>query len=52
MIDLHTHTTYSDGTDNLITLLKKAEKANLNTLSITDHVTCKAYDELKYIDAK
>lgn len=52
MIDLHTHTTYSDGTDNLITLLKNAEKANLNVLSITDHVTCKAYNELRQIDVK
>lgn len=52
MIDLHTHTTYSDGTDNLIRLLKNAEKVNLKVLSITDHVTCKAYDELKRIDPK
>lgn len=52
MIDLHTHTTYSDGADDLITLLKNAEKAKLEVLSITDHVTCKAYEELKYIDIK
>lgn len=52
MIDLHTHTSYSDGTDNLITLLKNAQKANLDALSITDHVTCKAYEELQHIDVK
>ena len=50
MIDLHTHTTYSDGTDNVITLLKNAEKSKLDVLAITDHVTCKAYEELKHID--
>ena len=52
MIDLHTHTTYSDGTDTLIDLLKNAEKAKLEFLSITDHVTCEAYNELKQIDVK
>ena len=52
MIDLHTHTTYSDGTDDLITLLKNAEKAKLKVLSITDHVTCEAYEELKHVDIK
>ena len=50
MIDLHTHTTYSDGTDDVITLLKNAEKSNLEVLSITDHVTCEAYKELKHIE--
>ena len=41
MIDLHTHTTYSDGTDNLISLLKKAEKAKLEVLSIIKKNRCK-----------
>ncbi|MDO5556365.1 MAG: PHP domain-containing protein [Clostridia bacterium] len=50
MIDLHTHTTYSDGTDDLTTLLINAEKSNLKVLSITDHVTCKSYEELSYMD--
>ena len=45
MIDLHTHTTYSDGTDNLTTLLKNAENSHIEVLSITDHVTCEAYKE-------
>lgn len=52
MIDLHTHTTYSDGTDDLITLLKNAEALQLEVLSITDHVTCKAYEKLKHMDRK
>lgn len=50
MIDLHTHTTYSDGADSLTTLLTNAEKEKLEVLSITDHVTCKAYEELKHIN--
>ncbi|MDR1017910.1 MAG: PHP domain-containing protein [Lachnospiraceae bacterium] len=50
MIDLHTHTTHSDGTDDVITLLKNAEQIKLEALSITDHVTCKAYEELKSVN--
>lgn len=49
MIDLHTHTFYSDGQDDVITLLKKAEEQNLEYLSITDHDTCKAYKEIANI---
>lgn len=52
MIDLHTHTTYSDGRDDVITLLKKAEEKKIECLSITDHGTCKAYEELKKINIK
>lgn len=49
-IDLHTHTHYSDGTDEVIEYLKKAEEKKLSIISITDHNTCKAYDELKTIN--
>lgn len=52
MIDLHIHTTYSDGSDSLIDVLKKAEKNKLQYISITDHDNCKAYDELKNINIK
>lgn len=52
MIDLHTHTTYSDGKDDVTTLLKKAESMGIEYLSITDHSTCKAYEEIKNIDIK
>lgn len=52
MIDLHTHTSYSDGADSLIELLKKAESINLEYLSITDHDNCRAYEELKNINIK
>ncbi len=47
MIDLHIHTTYSDGTDNLREILEKCEELKLDIISITDHDTCLAYKELK-----
>lgn len=50
MIDLHLHTTYSDGADSLIEVLKKAEKLKLEYISITDHDTCNGYNELKGMD--
>ena len=52
MIDLHIHSTNSDGTDSVIEILKKAQDLNLDYISITDHDTCKAYNELKNIDIK
>lgn len=50
MIDLHTHTCYSDGSDTLIELLNRAETRKLNLISITDHNTVKAYSELEEIE--
>ncbi len=50
MIDLHTHTTYSDGTDSVKELLEKAEKAKLEILSITDHNAVDAYIEMEEFD--
>ena len=52
MIDLHLHTTYSDGADSLIEVLKKAEQLKLEYISITDHDTCAGYNELEQIDVK
>lgn len=52
MIDLHLHTTYSDGADNLVKVLKKAENLKLDYISITDHDNCNAYNELKKINIK
>ena len=37
MIDLHTHTTASDGTDSPSELINKALSAGIQTLAITDH---------------
>ena len=50
MIDLHTHTNYSDGTWNLSRLLKEAEIGKIDILSITDHDTIDAYKELEKIN--
>ena len=37
MIDLHTHTTCSDGTDSPLALVKKAASSGVTVLGITDH---------------
>ena len=47
MIDLHMHTSYSDGTCSVSEILKEAEEKKLECISITDHDTCVAYNELK-----
>lgn len=47
MIDLHIHTTYSDGTWSVSETLKEAEKRNISALSITDHNTIDAYNEIE-----
>ncbi len=43
MIDLHTHTTYSDGADSVAVLLNHAARAGITHLSITDHNSVGAY---------
>lgn len=52
MVDLHTHTTYSDGDKTLKELLIEAEKNNVTVLSITDHDNVDAYEELKHMNYK
>ncbi len=47
MIDLHLHTSYSDGKDSVKELLTKCEDIGLETISITDHDNCSAYKELQ-----
>lgn len=47
MIDLHSHTTNSDGTWNTKELLTKAENLGLEVFSITDHDTVKSYIEIE-----
>lgn len=47
MIDLHMHTKYSDGTDLVQEILSNANKVELDTISITDHNTCNAYEEME-----
>lgn len=50
MIDLHIHTTCSDGSDTPEEILKMCEKLELEYISITDHDTCKAYEKIKNVD--
>ena len=56
MVDLHIHTTCSDGTDEPVEILKKAEALGLTHISITDHCVVDAYfkieDAKKYYSGK
>ena len=45
MIDLHTHSTISDGTDSPSTLINKAMAAGITTLALTDHDTIGGWQE-------
>lgn len=45
MIDLHTHSTASDGTDSPEELVKKAHKEGISALALTDHDTLAGLDE-------
>ena len=42
-IDLHLHTSFSDGHYNTLELLEKCRDANINTISIADHDTVEAH---------
>ena len=45
MVDMHIHTKYSDGDKTVEEILKMCEKRNLEYISITDHNTCKQYED-------
>jgi predicted metal-dependent phosphoesterase TrpH len=47
IVDLHTHTNRSDGTLSAIELLQGAVDAGIELLSITDHDTIAAYQDLE-----
>lgn len=49
MIDLHIHTTSSDGSDEPEVILAKAEKAGLSIISITDHDSIGSYKKLEKV---
>lgn len=49
MIDLHIHTTSSDGSDEPKDILIMAQKLKLKYISITDHDSVNAYEKLKDI---
>ena len=51
MIDLHTHTTASDGTTAPSDLIEQALNAGLEAIAITDHDTFAGYDEASPIAA-
>lgn len=46
-VDMHTHSTHSDGTFSVPELLELAEKREMAILAITDHNAVDAYDDLK-----
>ena len=46
-VDMHSHSTYSDGTCSVGEILELAEKRNLAILAITDHNVVDAYDDIK-----
>lgn len=45
MVDMHMHTLYSDGNNSVEEVLKLCEEKNLNYIAITDHNTCREYDD-------
>ena len=45
MIDLHTHSNFSDGTDTPTQLLNKAHAAGLTAIALTDHDSVAGWDE-------
>ena len=45
IVDLHTHTTYSDGSLSPVELIDRAAENGVKVLSITDHDTLSAYDD-------
>jgi len=45
MIDLHTHTTISDGTDSPSQLINKAMASGIKVLALTDHDSVAGWDE-------
>lgn len=45
MIDMHMHTVYSDGDKTVEEILKMCEERKLEYISITDHNTCKQYED-------
>jgi len=52
MIDLHTHTNFSDGTYSVKELLKEAQNTGVTLLSITDHDKVNAYIEMEELDVE
>lgn len=47
MIDLHTHSTFSDGTLTPVELVREAERAGLTAVALTDHNTVEGLPEFR-----
>lgn len=52
MVDMHMHTLYSDGDKTVEQVLKMCEEKKLDYISITDHDTCKQYEDIALKDNK
>ena len=52
MIDLHIHTTCSDGSMTLVEILQEAQSLGIQMLSITDHNSVDAYRDLQEKDIR
>jgi predicted metal-dependent phosphoesterase TrpH len=52
MIDLHVHSSNSDGYYTVEEILKMAQEKGINTISFCDHDVLGAYEELKNMDVK
>ncbi len=46
MIDLHTHSNFSDGSDTPAELARRARSAGLDAIALTDHDTTASHDEM------
>ena len=46
MFDLHIHSTYSDGTDDVETIINNIAKTNIKYFSITDHDVAESAREI------
>lgn len=47
MVDMHIHTNYSDGINSIEEIFELANKLNTSIISITDHNSVLAYEEIK-----
>ena len=50
MVDMHMHTVYSDGVDTVEKVLKICEEKKLDYISLTDHNTCRQYQDDTFIN--
>lgn len=47
MLDLHTHSTFSDGSDTPTELAARAAEVGLSAIALTDHDTTASHDEMR-----